>query len=34
MRQTIRLLGSMPEESVSSEVEETLVTALRGWKRA
>ena len=34
MRQTIRLLGSMPEESVSPEVEETLVAALRGWKRA
>ena len=34
MRQTIRLLGSMSEESVSSEAEETLVAAFRGWKRA
>lgn len=33
MRQTIRLLGSMPEEGLSSEAEETLVAALRGWKR-
>ena len=34
MRETIRLLGSIPEKSVSSEAEETLVAAFRGWKRA
>lgn len=33
MRKTIRLLGRIPEETVSPDVEETLVTAFRGWKR-
>lgn len=33
MRQTIRLLGSMPEENVSSEAEETLVAAFRRLRR-
>jgi anti-sigma factor RsiW len=32
MRKTIRLLGSIPEETVSPDAEETLVTAFRGWK--
>jgi anti-sigma factor RsiW len=33
MRRTIRLLGSIPEETVSPDAEEALVAALRGWKR-
>jgi anti-sigma factor RsiW len=33
MQQTIRLLGSIPEETVSPDAEETLVAAFRGWKR-
>jgi hypothetical protein len=33
MRQTIRLLGSIPEETVPPEAEEALLAALRGWKR-
>jgi anti-sigma factor RsiW len=33
MRQTIRLLGSIPEETVPPDAEEALVAALRGWKR-
>jgi predicted anti-sigma-YlaC factor YlaD len=33
MRLTIRLLGSLPEETVSPEAEEALVAALRGWRR-
>jgi anti-sigma factor RsiW len=32
MRKTIRLLGSIPEETVSPDAEETLITAFRGWK--
>jgi anti-sigma factor RsiW len=34
MRETIRLLGSLPEETVSPEAEEALVAALKGWKSA
>jgi len=33
MRETIRLLGCIPEEAVSPEVQETLVAAFHGWKR-
>lgn len=33
MRQTLRLLGSIPEETVPPDVEEALVAAFRGWKR-
>lgn len=33
MRETIRLLGCIPEETVSPEAEEALVTAFRGWER-
>jgi anti-sigma factor RsiW len=33
MRQTIRLLGSIPEETVSPDAEETLVATFRDWKR-
>jgi anti-sigma factor RsiW len=33
MRQTIRLLGSIPEETVSPDAEEALVAAFRGWTR-
>jgi anti-sigma factor RsiW len=32
MRQTIRLLGSIPEETVPPEAEEALLAAFRGWK--
>ena len=33
-RQTIRALGRLPEESLSTESRETLLTAFRGWSRA
>jgi hypothetical protein len=33
MRQTIRLLGSIPEETVSPDAQEALVAAFRGWTR-
>jgi anti-sigma factor RsiW len=33
MRQTIGLLGRIPEETVSPEAEEALVEAFRGWTR-
>jgi anti-sigma factor RsiW len=33
MRQTIGLLGRIPEETVSPEAEEALVEAFRGWSR-
>jgi hypothetical protein len=33
MQETIRLLGSIPEPTVSSDAEEALVAAFRGWKR-
>jgi anti-sigma factor RsiW len=33
MRATMRLLGGIPEESLSPDAEATLVAAFRGWKR-
>jgi anti-sigma factor RsiW len=33
MRQTITLLGRIPEESVSPDAEAALVAAFRGWRR-
>jgi anti-sigma factor RsiW len=33
MRQTIGLLGRIPEETVSPEAEDALVQAFRGWAR-
>jgi anti-sigma factor RsiW len=33
MRQTIRTLGRIPEESISSEARDALLTAFRGWPR-
>jgi anti-sigma factor RsiW len=33
LRQTIRVLGRLPEEMLSSEARETLLTAFRGWSR-
>jgi anti-sigma factor RsiW len=32
-RETIRALGRLPEESLSSEAREALLAALRGWHR-
>jgi anti-sigma factor RsiW len=32
MQQTIRLLGSIPEETVSPDAETTLLEAFRDWK--
>lgn len=32
-RQTIRVLGRLPAESLSSEAREALLTAFRGWSR-
>ena len=32
-RQTIRVLGRLPEESLSPEAREALQTAFRGWSR-
>ena len=32
-RQTIRVLGRLPEESLSPEAREGLLTAFRGWSR-
>jgi anti-sigma factor RsiW len=32
-RQTIRVLGRLPEETLSSETREALLTAFRGWSR-
>jgi anti-sigma factor RsiW len=32
-RQTIRVLGRLPEESLSAEARHTLVAAFRGWSR-
>jgi anti-sigma factor RsiW len=34
MQTTLRLLGSIPEETVSPDAEAVLVAAFRGWKRA
>jgi anti-sigma factor RsiW len=33
MRQTIRALGSLPEESLSDEVRDALLEAFRDWPR-
>ncbi len=32
-RQTIRALGRLPEESLSSEAKDALTAAFRGWRR-
>ena len=32
-RQTIRVLGRLPEESLSPDAREALLTAFRGWSR-
>ena len=32
-RQTIRVLGHLPEESLSPEARNTLLAAFRGWSR-
>jgi anti-sigma factor RsiW len=32
-RQTVRVLGRLPEESLSPEAREALLTAFRGWPR-
>jgi anti-sigma factor RsiW len=32
-RQTIRLLGRLPEESISPEARDRLLEAFRGWSR-
>ena len=34
MRLTIRALGRLPEESITSEARERLLDAFRDWKRA
>ncbi len=34
VRQTIRLLGRLPEESLSPEARDELLRAFRGWSRA
>jgi anti-sigma factor RsiW len=33
-RQTIRTLGRLPEDALTSEARETLLAAFRGWSRA
>ena len=33
MRETMRLLGSIPEETVPPTTEQTLIAAFRDWKR-
>jgi anti-sigma factor RsiW len=33
MQRTIQLLGSIPEETVSTDSEEALISAFRGWKQ-
>jgi anti-sigma factor RsiW len=33
MQQTIRLLGSIPEETVAPDAEEALLAAFQDWKR-
>jgi anti-sigma factor RsiW len=33
MRQTVRALGRLPEESLSAEARDALLTAFRGWPR-
>ena len=32
-RQTIRVLGRLPEESLSTQAREALIAAFRGWSR-
>ena len=32
-RQTIRVLGRLPEESLSTQAQEALLAAFRGWSR-
>jgi anti-sigma factor RsiW len=34
MRTTVRLVGEVPEESLSPEVRDRLLAAFRGWRRA
>ena len=34
MRQTIRTLGQIPEESLSDDARETLLSAFRSWRRS
>jgi anti-sigma factor RsiW len=34
MQETMQLLGSIPEETVSFEAEKELVEAFRGWKHS
>jgi anti-sigma factor RsiW len=34
MRQTIRALGRLPEESLSAEARDALLTAFRDWSRS
>lgn len=34
MRQTIRILGRIPEESLSDDARETLLSAFRSWRRS
>jgi anti-sigma factor RsiW len=34
MQRTIQFLGSIPEETVSTDAEEALISAFRGWKQA
>ena len=33
MRQTMRVLGSIPEKTISPQAEEDLRVAFRGWRR-
>jgi anti-sigma factor RsiW len=33
MQRTIQLLGSIPEETVSTDAEAALISAFRGWKQ-
>ena len=33
-RHTVRALGRLPEESLSSDATETLIAAFRGWSRS
>lgn len=33
MRRTIRLLGTLPEESLSDDARERLLRAFRGWRQ-
>ena len=33
MRQTVRALGRLPEESIDPEVKQRLLRALRAWRR-